>query len=95
MSVIKSSLFHVIKRFPFRKKTIHSLLKSDDEFHTLCNDYQLCFEALTKWNHSTLEEAPVRRTEYEDLLRDLELEIAEFLNEKGSTMISGQSKLKG
>lgn len=90
MSVIKSSLFHVIKRFPLRKNAIHLLIKTDDGFYTLCEDYRRCSEALTRWHQSTSEEAPLRQEEYSDLLRDLELEIVEYLNEKEPAVISGK-----
>jgi len=84
MSVIHSSLFHVVRRFPQHKDAIHRCFKEKDDFHVICDDYARCSEALKKWNRSSLGEAPDRRKEYADLLLDLEMEIIEILNEDRS-----------
>ena len=81
MAVIKSSLFHVFKRFPAHKDAIHQHFRKNENFQTICNDYRQCAEALDRWNGSTSEEAPARRNEYADLLQDLESEILQTLNE--------------
>ena len=81
MTVIKSSLFHVLKRFPEQKDAIHQYFRKNENFQTICDDYRQCAEALDRWNGSTSEEAPARRNEYADLLLDLESEILQTLNE--------------
>lgn len=81
MAVIKSSLFHVLKRFPEHKDAIHQHFRKNENFQTICDDYRQCAEALDRWNGSTSEEAPARRNEYADLLQDLESEILQTLNE--------------
>jgi len=75
MPVIPSSIFLVIKKFPEHKGAIQRLFKSDDEFLTLCNDYRMCKEALAYWNISNSEQAPLRVSEYQSLLEELENEI--------------------
>ena len=81
MTVIHSNLFHVVKRFPDRKEAVKRLFRESDTFQTVCEDYRRCAEALRHWNQSASEEAPARREEYAALLRDLETEILQSLNE--------------
>jgi hypothetical protein len=81
MTVIQTTLFSVVKRFPGRKDTIKRLFRESDAFQTVCEDYRKCVEALRHWNESASDEAPARREEYSALLRDLETEILQSLNE--------------
>ena len=81
MPVIQTSVFPVLKRFPDRKDTVKQLFKENENFQSVCEDYRRCAEALRHWNESTSEEAPARREEYAALLRDLEAEILQNLNE--------------
>jgi hypothetical protein len=79
MSLIRTSLFAVLERFPHRKAVVRQLFKENDSFQTLCEDYRKCAEALRHWNQSVAKEAIVRRQEYAALLRELETEIEENL----------------
>ena len=81
MPVIQTSLFSVIKRFPDRKDKVRLLFKESETFHSMCEDYRRCAEALRHWNESASEKAPARREEYATLLRDLEAEILQSLDE--------------
>jgi hypothetical protein len=81
MTVIQPSLFSIFKRFPERKETIKVLFKNNESFKTLCEDYRRCAEALHHWNQSLDEDAPARTREYEALLRELEEEILQNVNE--------------
>ena len=81
MPVIQTSVFTVVKRFPSRKDTVKQLFKENETFQSVCEDYRRCAEALHHWNQSASDEAPVRREEYAALLRDLEAEILQNLNE--------------
>ena len=81
MPVIQTSLFSIIKRFPDRKDTVKQLFKESETFHSMCEDYLRCTEALQHWNQSASDEAPARREEYAALLRDLEAEILQSLEE--------------
>ena len=80
MTVIPSCLFYVAKRFPGRGDEIKRLFRKNEDFHTICEDYGLCAEALKRWNESASKEAPGRRREYAELLEDLESEIRKFLD---------------
>ena len=81
MAVIQSCLFYVVRRFPGHGGAIKRLFRENKNFHTICEDYELCAEALKRWNESTSQYAPARRREYAELLGDLETEIRKFLDE--------------
>ncbi len=85
MSIIRSSLFAVIERFPHHRAAVRRLFKENESFQTLCEDYCRCAEALHHWKRSAAEEAVVRREEYAALLRDLEAEIKENLTIKNKS----------
>lgn len=81
MTVIKSSLFHVLEKFPDRGGDIKRLYKESPEFQTVCEDYRLCAQALHHWNQSNEKEAATRRQEYAQLFQELIDEICLYLNE--------------
>jgi len=81
MTVIRPSLFSLFERFPEPKETIKALFKNNESFKTLCEDYRRCGETLRHWNQSLDEDAPARMREYEALLRELEEEILQKVNE--------------
>ena len=80
MTVIKSSVFNVLEKFPERSGDIKRLFKEDREFQTVCEDYRQCAEALQHWNQSNEKDAPARRREYATLLQELMDEIYQYLN---------------
>ncbi|MEA3435224.1 MAG: hypothetical protein U9R43_02085 [Thermodesulfobacteriota bacterium] len=92
MPVIQTSLFSVIKRFPDRKDIVRRLFKESENFKAVCEDYRKCSEALHHWNESASDEAPVRREEYAALLRDLEAEILQSLDEYSRTPVKQNQK---
>ena len=81
MPVIQTSVFPVLKRFPDHKDIVKQLFKGNETFQSMCEDYRRCAEALRHWNESASDEAPARREEYATLLRELEAEILQNLNE--------------
>jgi len=81
MSIIHTGLFSIMERFPDYKETIKKLYKESHAFQTLCADYRTCIDAHQHWRHSESEEGILRREEYAALLKDLEAEILESLNE--------------
>jgi hypothetical protein len=81
MAVIQSCMFYVVRRFPGRGDAIKRLFRENENFHTICEDYGLCAEALKRWSQSTTREAQARSSEYAELLDDLESEIRKYLDE--------------
>lgn len=81
MSVIHSGVFTLLKKFPEHRHVVQRLFRSNDEFLTLCEDYRICKEALDHWTLSKLEQAPLRKREYASLLRELEIEILQSVDD--------------
>ncbi|WP_419660984.1 hypothetical protein Dvar_13950 [Desulfosarcina variabilis str. Montpellier] len=81
MTIIKSSVFHVLEKFPDRAGEIKRLYRKNQDFQTICEDYRQCAEALHHWSQSNEKEAPIRRQEYEQLFQELMDEICLYLNE--------------
>jgi uncharacterized protein YdcH (DUF465 family) len=81
VTVIKSSIFHVLENFPEHAGDIKRLYRQNQKFQTVCEDYRLCAEALHHWNQSNERNAPVRRQEYKQLFQELMDEICLYLNE--------------
>ncbi len=83
--VLKPAIFAVIKVFPDHEKSIKRLYKESELFQDLCESYQKCVEALKHWNASNLDEAPARREEYGTLLKEIEADILQEINEFNKT----------
>ncbi len=81
MNVIYTDLFAVIKRFPDRKELLKNLFRKSQDFQGICEDYRKCRDALVFWSQSDKKNAAAPREEYAALLRDLELEIIQKLDE--------------
>ena len=81
MTVIKSSVFHVLEKFPDRAGEIKRLYRASQDFQTVCEDYRQCAEALHHWNQSDEKAASIRRQEYAQLVQELMDEICLYLNE--------------
>ncbi|MEE4218187.1 MAG: hypothetical protein V2I48_11295 [Xanthomonadales bacterium] len=69
----------VVNRAPDRAREIHREYARSDSFRTLCGDFRTCAEALARWKSSDAPGAPERVVEYTQSLRELELEIEEWL----------------
>jgi len=83
MSVIHSSLFHLLKKYPDRREEVKALFKTDESFKSICDDYLQCDEVLNYWSNSSKSEAFMRKAEYEQLLADLENELKYYLLKTG------------
>ena len=70
---------HIRERFPDKKHSLDRLLAEDPEFLVLCEDYDVCVDALRYWAKSKEPEAEVRVNEYRILARELEEEVVEAL----------------
>ena len=70
---------HIQERFPDRKQSIEQLMAEDTEFLALCEDYDVCINALRYWARSRDPEAEIRINEYRTIARQLEEEVIESL----------------
>jgi hypothetical protein len=65
----------ILERFPEKIQTLTLLMGEDPEFLSVCEDYEVCIEALRYWARSDELEAATRINEYNTLVRELEEEI--------------------
>ncbi len=70
---------HIREQFPDKKQSLDLLMAEDPEFFALCEDYDVCVDALRYWTESKEPEAKTRVNEYLALVRDFEEEIAQAL----------------
>ena len=71
---------HLIReRFPDKSHIIDLLMAEDSEFLTMCEDYDICVNALQYWTKSVEPEAEIRVNEYRTLVKELEEEITQVL----------------
>ena len=66
----------ILSRFPDKNHLITLRMSEDPEFYALCQDYEICNQALRHWCESGETEAAARIDEYRTLIRELEEEIA-------------------
>ena len=88
MSVTQQSLLIICDRFPDRVNKIKALFNNQDAFQTLCKDYCRCADALQHWTQSLDKNASMRVEEYRALLRELEEEILQNLDESMNMRLS-------
>jgi len=81
MSVVQTSVFTVLERFPDRGETVKRLFRESEIFQDVCDDYRRCAKALRYWTESEHIDASKRRREYLGLLNDLGAEIKQSLDE--------------
>ncbi len=70
---------HIRERFADKKHSIDLLMAEDPEFPALCEDYDVCVNALRHWAESNAPEAKTRVNEYRTLIEELEDEITQAL----------------
>lgn len=81
MPIVHTSLSAVLERFPELTHKIKRLFKQDRTFQEQCEDYRRCCRALEYWCRSDTQSAPSRREDYTELLKELETEILQRLDE--------------
>jgi hypothetical protein len=72
------------KKFSKDRLIIENLYKDDDTFREIYQDYQTYLNALQLWEQSSSDEAAARRSEYSELVGELEEEVTEILNKNES-----------
>jgi len=75
-----AAILATIRRlFAEREAVLVLAFRTSESFRAVCSDYVACARALARWEQSGSEEAPLRATEYAELLeelrRDLECQI--------------------
>ena len=77
----RARLQPVLKRFPQERATLLRLFRESSSFQSLCDDYWDCLTALRHWEQSASGEAPALAKAYVELLRELEEEVRQFLED--------------
>lgn len=72
----------IIKRFPDHWAGINSLYRENDDFRLLCQEYGLATDALSKLSSSEDARLGRKRAEYEQIVRELESEILNFVDKR-------------
>ena len=67
------------ERFPDKIQIIDQLMAEDPGFRDICEDYDICVNALEHWTNSTEPEAEIRVNEYRTLAQQIEDEVIECL----------------
>jgi hypothetical protein len=73
---MNDKLCHILEKFREDSHTIARLIEEDGEFLALCEDYDVCVNALQYWSKSKALEAKTRVQEYRSLVQELEEEIS-------------------
>ena len=69
----------VLDAFPDTNELIWHLYEIDNEFKMLCRDYADALKAIEMWRQSIKTEAPERVTEYQSLVKELQMDIRQYL----------------
>ena len=78
----KAALTSVLEKFPEAALRIQELFLQSPSFQSLCEDYRDCLAAWCYWRQATSEEAPVLCQSYTELLRELEQEVRQYLEQE-------------
>ena len=76
------SLLVAIARFPDRGHAIEELARRDEDFRSLCADLADAQAALEHWRCSVSPVREARCAEYQDLVRDLAVEVEAALDRR-------------
>ena len=80
--LIKPVLIRIIKRFPEYNDAICSLFRTIPSFNEICMDHEQCCKTLEHYQRQDSDEARLRTIEYGEILRGLELEIMQYLDDE-------------
>jgi hypothetical protein len=77
---LEDSLACVVSRLPSRASAITAEFERSESFRGLCEDFQVCAEAVAEWQAKEGPAAVERRREYAESLAELEQEIGSWLD---------------
>ena len=81
MPIVQTGISIVLEKFPDHTDKVKRLFRQDRTFQEQCEDYRECCKALEYWNRSDKPNGLSRKQEYEEILKELEREILQSLNE--------------
>jgi hypothetical protein len=75
---------NIPKKFSKVRHIIEKFYKGDDTFRSIYKDYETYLDALQFWEQSSSDDAAARRSEYKQLVYELEEELTQILNKSES-----------
>jgi hypothetical protein len=72
-----------LDKSPTSRPIIEKFYEHDEKFREIYNDYQTYLNALQFWEQSSSDDAPARRSEYRELVGELEEELTGILIKSG------------
>jgi hypothetical protein len=72
----------ILEKFLEARVKIQHLFCESPSFQSLCEDYRDCLAAWRYWRQSASEDAPALCQSYAELLKELEQEIREYLEQE-------------
>ena len=79
--LMDSKLTAILLRFPEYNALIAKQLKDNEDFESLCSDYELCINMLNSVKQET-EQTHSKLAEYLEIKKELEAEILNYLKVK-------------
>jgi hypothetical protein len=76
---------HIIKRFPEHELAIERLVRKNEDFRSMCEDYAVGVEALRRWERATDPKRSARIAELRESLAELEEEMLEELKQEAAS----------
>jgi hypothetical protein len=77
-----SMISKIPEKFFKYRFVIEKFSKDDDTFRSIYKDYQTYLDALQFWEQSSSDDAAARRSEYTQLVGELEEELMQALNKR-------------
>ncbi len=84
MPILPMSLSVVVKRFPKHRETLERLFRQHETFRQLCEDLADSVRARDYWGGSEAKNAESRCEEYAEMIKDLTVEITQWLQDHGA-----------
>jgi hypothetical protein len=79
--VNEAGRLRILKQYPDHWASVKTLYDSSDDFRSICYEYGLAVDALSKLTKQSGSEAVTRREEYSEIVSELELELLLYFNE--------------
>lgn len=80
--VDRADKLRIIKRFPDRWSGVSALYEKSEDFRLLCHEYGLATDALSRLSSHEDVSPSRKRDEYEQIVRELDSEILNYIDEK-------------
>lgn len=74
-SLMKDKTHHTMKNFSNHKESLQNLTKTDVVFLEICEDYDVCVQAIHYWQNQASPSAAERTREFQTIANELANEI--------------------